>query len=185
MAAFGVQLLKRGLALCGENFAGFVDAWNHVVRRSANVCGDGDANPSEGLITVDNTDVDHPVIRLDTSRLPSGGGGGGGGGGDEDDCVTSLNEATGDMDIIGGKFIEVETDGQTIKISYNEEKTEEDEDPNNGVDPCDHDATGGAGGGVAVDGAGGDGGGAGGGSSEGGVVAGGEVHPGSGCNTCG
>ena len=107
MAAFGVQLLERGLALCGENFAGFVDAWNHVVRRSANVCGDGDANPSEGLITVDNTDVDHPVIRLDTSRLPSWSGGGG-----SCDCPTYV--AGDDTNIV---FTEsTDTDGKTIKV---------------------------------------------------------------------
>lgn len=75
MAAFGIQLLKHGLALCGKNFGGFVEAWNHVVRRSANVCGDADANPDDGLISVDNTDVDHPIIRLDKTKLPSGSSG--------------------------------------------------------------------------------------------------------------
>lgn len=73
MAAFGIQLLKHGLALCGKNFGGFVEAWNHVVRRSANICGDADAYPADGIISVDNTDVDHPIIRLDRTKLPSGG----------------------------------------------------------------------------------------------------------------
>ncbi len=71
MAAFGVQLLKRGLALCGKNFANFVEAWNHVVQRSANICGDADANPADGYISVDNANPDHPVIRFDASKLPA------------------------------------------------------------------------------------------------------------------
>lgn len=76
MAAFGVQLLKRGLALCGKNFGGFVEAWNHVVQRSANICGDADANPADGRISVDNTNPDHPVIRFDASNLGSSGSSG-------------------------------------------------------------------------------------------------------------
>ena len=180
----GLEKLEQGKALCGRNFPGFVKTFNWLVDFCRNLKGDADVDALNGRVTVDTADAAHPVIRFNAAGFSTGGGGSGGGG-DETDCVTSLNEKTGDMDVIGGKFIEVETDGQTIKISYNEEKTEEDEDPNSGEDPCDHDATGGAGGGVAVDGAGGDGGGAGGGSSEGGVIAGGEVHPGSGCNTCG
>ncbi len=43
--------------------------------------------------------------------------------------VKSLNDAAGDMDVIGGGGIRVETDGQTIKISYEEGK-EPDSDPN-------------------------------------------------------
>lgn len=76
MAAFGIQLLEKGLALCGRNFQGFVDAWNHVVNRSAHIRGDGDTDPENGLITVDNSNVDHPVIRLDRSKLKADGSSG-------------------------------------------------------------------------------------------------------------
>lgn len=73
MAAFPIQELKHGLALCGRNFRAFVEAWNHVANRSANLRGDGDTDPENGLVTVDNTDVDHPVIRIDRSKLKAGG----------------------------------------------------------------------------------------------------------------
>lgn len=43
--------------------------------------------------------------------------------------VKSLNDAAGDMDVIGGGSIRVETSGQTIKISYEAGKAP-DEDPN-------------------------------------------------------
>ena len=43
--------------------------------------------------------------------------------------VKSLNDAAGDMDVIGGGGIRVETSGQTIKISYEAGKAP-DEDPN-------------------------------------------------------
>ena len=58
--------------------------------------------------------------------------------------VKSLNDAAGDMDVIGGESIRVETDGQTIRISYDEGK-EPDEDPNAG-DPCAHPGSNGDGG---------------------------------------
>ena len=60
---FPVQLLKHGLALCKANFDRFVESWNHVVLRSANLAGDGD-DGRNGKIKVDNSDVDHPVIRF-------------------------------------------------------------------------------------------------------------------------
>lgn len=60
---FPVQLLKHGLALCKANFDRFVESWNHVVQRSANLAGDGD-DGRNGSIKVDNSDVDHPVIRF-------------------------------------------------------------------------------------------------------------------------
>ena len=58
--------------------------------------------------------------------------------------VKSLNDAAGDMDVIGGESIRVETDGQTIRISYDGGK-EPDEDPNAG-DPCAHPGSTGEGG---------------------------------------
>ena len=95
--------------------------------------------------------------------------------------VTSLNGATGDVSVIGGKGIEVSTDGQTIKVSWNKDKEDEDEDPNsgasdNGESPCDHDASGSAGG-VAAGGSG-DGSGASDDDFGGGVSAGGDSHSG-------
>lgn len=88
--------------------------------------------------------------------------------------VKSVNGASGEISVIGGKGIEVSTDGQTVKITCSPDKDDEDDDPN-GSDPCDHDGIGGAGGGVIADGGGGGGG----------VPAGGDVHPGDdGCN-CG
>lgn len=90
--------------------------------------------------------------------------------------VKSVNGASGEISVIGGKGIEVSTDGQTVKITCSPDKDDEDDDPN-GSDPCDHDGIGGAGGGVIADGGGGGGG--------GGLPAGGDVHPGDdGCN-CG
>ncbi len=64
------------------------------------------------------------VIGLANDSVDDANGSGGG-----DDVVTSLNDGTGDMDIIGGESIRVDTDGQTIRISFEEGK-EPDEDPN-------------------------------------------------------
>lgn len=97
-----------------------------------------------------------------------------GGSGSDVECVTSLNEESGDMSIIGGAHIVVETNGKTIKVSYDEDKEEEDEDPNEDINPCDHPGDGG-GGGVF----GGDGGGGGGG------VSGGADDGSAGCKDCG
>ena len=106
--------------------------------------------------------------------------------------VTSLNDATGDLDVIGGKGIEVSTDGQTIKVTWNKDKEDEDEDPNDDdgdepSNPCDHDSEGGSEGGVEAGGGGGIGGGGGGtGDDEGGVPAGGgESHTGDDNCNCG
>lgn len=106
--------------------------------------------------------------------------------------VTSANGATGDVNVIGGKGIEVSTDGQTIKVTWNEDKEDEDEDPNDdgGDEPsntCDHDSEGGSEGGVAAGGGGGGGVGGGGASDdEGGVPAGGgESHTGDDNCNCG
>lgn len=101
-------------------------------------------------------------------------GGGSGGGKKNQECVTSLNEETGDMAIIGGVGIEVVTNGKTIKVTLNEDKETEDEDPNEEGDPC---AEHPGGGGDGVD-AGGSGGG-------GGVDAGGPEGSGGGCSNCG
>lgn len=114
MAAFGIQLLEKGLALCGKNFKGFVDAWNHVVNRSANIRGDGDTDPANGLITVDNTDADHPVIRLDRSRLGKSESGESGGG--EITLVGTDNES---VVCSGGKitFESAEDSNVVVKVS--------------------------------------------------------------------
>lgn len=91
--------------------------------------------------------------------------------------VTSINDETGVMAVIGGKGIVVETDGKTIKISAAPDKTYEDEDPNaEKPDPCAHDKGGGKMGGVAAGDGADDGptpGGAGGIGGAGGVPAGG------------
>ena len=107
--------------------------------------------------------------------LAGGGGGGGGGSGGDDDpgtWVSRLNGLNGVVKIVGGEGIRVETDPDknTIKISYEEGK-EEDEEP---VDQCAHPG----GGVVADDGGGGNSGG--GGHEAGGVPAeyGGTTHGG-------
>ena len=56
-----------------------------------------------------------------------------------DSAVTSLNDKNGDMFVIGGKKIKVETTGKTIKISFDESKEEDDPDPQPPTkDPCVH-----------------------------------------------
>lgn len=69
-----LQFLRHGKALCGSVFRFFVETWNYIVRRCDSISGDMDANPSEGCIYVDNSDPEHPVIRLDRSKLPLGEG---------------------------------------------------------------------------------------------------------------
>ena len=58
--------------------------------------------------------------------------------------VKTLNDEDGDIDIIGGSKIRVTTKGgkkgHTIIISYDEDKVEEDEDPNDDGDGCEHPA---------------------------------------------
>lgn len=97
----------------------------------------------------------------------------GGADGGDVECVTSLNEETGDVSIIGGAHIVVETNGRTIKVSYDEEKEEDDDDPNEESNPCDHPGEGGGGGVFA--GLGGGGGGVSGGADDGSA----------GCKDCG
>lgn len=72
--------LRHDRLLTKKNFPTFVDTFNYIVERIDKLKGDKDLDPQKGLISVDNTDPDHPVIRLDSTRLPKGGGGGGGGG---------------------------------------------------------------------------------------------------------
>ena len=92
-----------------------------------------------------------------------------------DGVVTSVNEQDGDLNVIGGAHIEVETVGKTIKISYNEEKTEEDPDPNAGQPiPCAHPSDPFGGGGLPAD----DGESHSDASGGGGVSAGGDAHTG-------
>lgn len=107
----------------------------------------------------------------------AGGGESGGGDAGQDAGVKSINDASGKISVIGGKGIEVSTDGQTVKITCSPDKDYEDADPAAGSG-CNHDEGGGEGGGVIAGGGGGYGGG-------GGVPADGDVHPGDdGCN-CG
>lgn len=98
-------------------------------------------------------------------------------------AVKGLNDAAGKVAVIGGDDIKVETEGRTIRISYQAGKTP-DADPNAGGEdsPC-HPGDDGAG---VSPSAGGGHGGAGGGaaSSGGGVPAGGEVHGGVPCTEC-
>ena len=58
------QKLQKEKLLCGKNFGNFVNAWNLVQDRVSNIKGDADTNPQQGHIQVDNSDVNHPVIRL-------------------------------------------------------------------------------------------------------------------------
>lgn len=108
--------------------------------------------------------------------LAGGGGGGGGGSGGDDDpgtWVSRLNGLNGVVKIVGGEGIrvDVDPDKNTIKISYEEGK-EEDEEP---VDQCAH-----PGGGVVAGDGGGGGNSGGGGHEAGGVPAeyGGTTHGG-------
>lgn len=54
--------------------------------------------------------------------------------------VNTVNKQDGDLSVIGGKGIRVETDGKTIKITADEDKDEEDPDPNDpdAEDGCGH-----------------------------------------------
>ena len=58
-----VQELKHGKLLTRRVYPFFVDTWNWVVRNVNNLKGDNDVRP-DGLITVDRTDPDAPVIRF-------------------------------------------------------------------------------------------------------------------------
>lgn len=172
MANAAVQYLKHGKALCGKVFGSFVETFNGLVDFKVNLRGDADRQDGNGHITLDRTDPRHPIIRCDGCRLA------GGGEDPEDpetpDVVTSLNDLTGDVTIIGGKGIRIEKSGNVIKIVFDEDKEYEDEPP---TDPCEHPE----GGAVPAD-DGGEGGGGGGGEG-GGVPADGDSHAGDGCTS--
>ena len=90
------------------------------------------------------------------------------------DCVKSLNGETGEMQIVGGSSIRVNTEGKVITIGYEEGK-----DPDPTGDPCEHP---GGGEGVALDGFMGGGIGGGGGGGGGAPLDGPSTHPGNPCN---
>ena len=105
----------------------------------------------------DEEDKTAKFLGTDDIEIPAGGRGG----------VESVNKADGKVNVIGGKGIRVYTDGQTIKITADEEKQEEDPDPQaQEDDPCTHPGDGDNGGGIKPDdrepGGGGGGGGGGG-----------------------
>lgn len=138
-----IRYLVEGKALGAKLHRGWVATWNWVLSFVNHLKG------GKGVTVKDKTGG-HPVIEA----LIEGGTGievtcGGDGqpyviglandsvddanGSGGDDVVTSLNDGTGDMDIIGGESIRVETDGQTIRVSFEEGK-DPDEDPNAGDD---------------------------------------------------
>lgn len=56
--------MKHGKLLCRKVFASFVETWNYIVNRIENLKGDADTNPQNGHIKIDNTDPEHPIMRL-------------------------------------------------------------------------------------------------------------------------
>ena len=96
--------------------------------------------------------------------------------------VNSVNNADGNLFVIGGKGVDVTTNGKTIKISANSEKEEDDPDPQPPEgDPCAHPGDKDNAGGVNPDDDEPGGGGA--DPSGGGVFPSGDPHPGDdGCN---
>lgn len=75
-----IQKLRHGKILSKTVFPSFVETWNYVTNRVENLKGDADVRPETGCIKVDNTDPEHPVIRLVNVTLSGNGGGGGGSG---------------------------------------------------------------------------------------------------------
>lgn len=59
------------MMLTKKNFPTFVDTFNYMLGRIDNIKGDKDINPQSGVISVDNTDPDHPVIRCDVNKIPN------------------------------------------------------------------------------------------------------------------
>lgn len=59
------------MMLTKKNFPTFVDTFNYMLGRIDNIKGDKDINPQNGVISVDNTDPDHPVIRCDVNKIPN------------------------------------------------------------------------------------------------------------------
>lgn len=70
-----IQKLKRGKALCGKTFGGFVDTFNWLVDFCLNLKGDRDADKVNGTVTVDRADTSAPVIRCTGGKSDGGGGG--------------------------------------------------------------------------------------------------------------
>lgn len=67
--------MRHGKLLTQSNFPSFVDTFNYTVNRIENIKGDADTRPNGGWVTVDNTDPEHPVIRLKNTPSAAGGGG--------------------------------------------------------------------------------------------------------------
>ena len=136
-----IRYLVEGKALGAKLHRGWVATWNWVLSFVNHLKG------GKG-VTVKDKAGGHPVIET----LIEGGTGievtcGGDGqpyviglandsvddaNGPDDDVVTSLNDGTGDMDIIGGESIRVDTEGQTIRISFEEGRAPDDD----GSDDC-------------------------------------------------
>ena len=94
-----IQQLDKGKLLTGKNFPEFVSTWNYAVNRIENLKGDRDVNPTNGVITVDNADPEHPVIRFSGSSSTTGKSG-------EFNIVTNIIWNTTDftIDAIGRTF---------------------------------------------------------------------------------
>lgn len=77
----GIQHIQHDKALNKKNFPLFAETFNYTVDRADNIKGDGDVDPQNGFVHVDNTNPEHPIIRLiNTDKLGVGGHGGGGSG---------------------------------------------------------------------------------------------------------
>ena len=155
-AATGVETLKNGE--------------KSIVLAPSNL-EDGDTVDVREITVKDKNGAEKKIKVLATGDFTLGG-------------VESVNKADGRLFVIGGKGIEVTTDGKTIKITANEKKQEEDPDPQPPEgDPCAHPGDKNNDGGVSPNddepGGGGAAGGGGGGVSPGD----GGIHPGDdGCN---
>ena len=64
--------LRHGKFICRAVYPTFVATWNWIVRFTSTIKGDFDVNPKTGVVTVDRTDPDHPVIRLRQDKLLKG-----------------------------------------------------------------------------------------------------------------
>ncbi len=65
-----LQKLIHDKLLTKTNFPQFVETYNYTVNRCENIKGDGDEY-GQGLIQVDNTDPEHPIIRVNYDNLKS------------------------------------------------------------------------------------------------------------------
>lgn len=70
-----LEKLRHGRLLVGRVFRFFVETWNWLTDYVDNLCGDCDENPQTGIVTVDRSKPDRPVIRLRLDRLQLGAGG--------------------------------------------------------------------------------------------------------------